>query len=97
MCNVLRLEPSDWQQYRSIRLASLSDSPDAFGSTFGAENAQDDQHWRSRLQSADPSLNFPAVAVVNNVPAGIAWGRVEVMPQRIGHIYQMWVKPDSRK
>ena len=95
-CDVLRLEPSDWEQYRSIRLASLSDSPDAFGSTFDAENAQDEEHWKTRLQNADPSVNFPAVAVMNDVTIGIAWGRIEIVPQRIGHIYQMWVRPDSR-
>lgn len=91
-----RLRPSDWEIYRALRLGSLEESPDAFGSTHEAEARQDDRHWQSRLSKADPESDYPIVAKLDDEPMGLAWARIEPESQVAGHIYQMWVSPEAR-
>ncbi|MDP2284085.1 MAG: hypothetical protein Q8L06_08090, partial [Pseudohongiella sp.] len=50
--NIRPLTPSDWQRYKSIRLRSLENSPDAFGSTFERELTLTDEEWQARVNPA---------------------------------------------
>lgn len=49
MSEVRRIGPDDWELFRDIRLRSLADSPDAFGSTLERERAFTARDWRRRL------------------------------------------------
>jgi GNAT superfamily N-acetyltransferase len=42
-------DPDDWQRWRAIRLRSLQQNPDAFGSTLERELTHTEADWRSRL------------------------------------------------
>ena len=45
--DVVRLGPEDWREFRDVRLASLADSPEAFGSRYADWVDADEQHWRA--------------------------------------------------
>ena len=91
------LEPDEWRLYRSLRLAALSESPDAFGSTAGHEGVRPDAEWASRLwRGAASPRELPLVAEGDNEPSGLAWVRLDDEHDRIGHLHQMWVAPERR-
>lgn len=57
--------------YRSMRLAALADSPFAFGSTLEREREFDDARWLERLSGKDSVLLY---ALVDGELAGIGGG-----------------------
>jgi GNAT superfamily N-acetyltransferase len=90
-------EPGEWRTYKDLRLRALAESPDAFGSTLAREQDRSDLEWSRRLASNDGSAwDHPLVAEVDGVPAGLAWGRIEVSNPGQADLYQMWVVPDYR-
>ena len=44
------LGEDDWEDYRSVRLAALRESPEAFVATVEQEEAYDEDFWRERMQ-----------------------------------------------
>lgn len=90
--------PDEWQIYRELRLRSLAESPDAFGSTLAAESSRADREWIERLRSGcDSETDLPLIAVSNSQPIGLAWGRFPNPDDREkAHLFQMWVDPDFR-
>ena len=85
---VLMLEGDEWPVWRDLRLRSLADSPDAFGSTLEREDAFTEDDWRDRLQS------MPVVAFVDGRPVAMGGGyRV-----RAGwvQVVAMWTDPAYR-
>ncbi|MGI8418904.1 MAG: GNAT family N-acetyltransferase [Nakamurella sp.] len=51
MIDIRRVTVDDWQRLRDVRLLSLQDAPDAFGSTYQREAAFDEATWRERAGS----------------------------------------------
>ncbi|MFE1771293.1 GNAT family N-acetyltransferase [Streptomyces sp. NPDC059008] len=67
------LEPDDWALYRAVRLAALTDAPEAFGSTLGREQALTEDDWRERLAHRSQFVaedGGEARGLVGVVPAG---------------------------
>jgi ribosomal protein S18 acetylase RimI-like enzyme len=94
---VRQLAPDEWRLYRTLRLAALEESPDAFGSTVAHESARTDAEWASRLsRGAESSRELPLVAEVDNEPSGLAWVRLDDEHDGVAHVYQMWVAPAKR-
>lgn len=91
------LGPLDWQRYKDIRLASLKDSPNSFGSTYTREAVYPDSEWESRLDPAARARNaIPLIAETDGGALGLAWGVIHEPDLHIVHIYQMWVSPAQR-
>ena len=95
---IRKIELREWKTYRDLRLRSLADAPDAFGSTLALEQTRTDGQWASRLSSCEGSgQNLPLLAEVNGEPAGLAWGRIEDDDPDTAFLYQMWVAPSHRQ
>jgi ribosomal protein S18 acetylase RimI-like enzyme len=87
----------EWDLYRSLRLSSLRDSPDSFGSTLDMESKFPDQEWENKLSlSSGLAQVIPLVALIDNDAKGLAWGVLRKSDLKEAHIYQMWVAPEAR-
>jgi GNAT superfamily N-acetyltransferase len=82
------LGPDDWETWREVRLRSLADSPDAFGSTLEREQDFTEADWRARL-------TMPAV-VVSSGGRSVACGAVFVERPGFAMVIAMWVDPAHR-
>jgi RimJ/RimL family protein N-acetyltransferase len=80
------LGPDDWELFRGIRLRSLADSPDAFGSTFEREQAFTEADWRRRAVG-------PLYVVLD--PAPVSMGGI-FDHDGVGQVWGMWTDPAHR-
>lgn len=71
------IEPNEWQRLRSIRLRALQESEHAFGATYEAESAEDDEFWQVKFEK-----NEFLIASVNGVDAALL--SVEVLDGDFG-------------
>jgi RimJ/RimL family protein N-acetyltransferase len=86
------LDEPDWQLLRDVRLASLAESPEAFGSTHARELAFPEAEWRSRAGG-----NGWFVASDGDRVQGVAAGyHDESSPPEQRHLVAMWVAPEAR-
>lgn len=85
------LDGDDWEAWRDVRLRSLQDSPDAFGSTYAREVRLDEPTWRERL---DDPTGVAVLASRRGVPVGMGGG-YEDLPGHL-HVVAMWVAPEAR-
>jgi ribosomal protein S18 acetylase RimI-like enzyme len=91
------MKKNDWEIYRSLRLRSLQESPDSFGSTYERELTYTSTQWQTRLETANRTLHaLPLMAVVDTSPVGLAWGRIHEPDDTTVNVYQMWVAPETR-
>lgn len=94
---IRRLAPQDWATYRALRLRSLFDSPDAFGSTWAREDALPDEHWSGRLAAAAVSgTDYPLLAETSESAAGLLWAKVDAGGDALVNLFQVWVAPECR-
>ena len=96
---VRKFAADEWLLYRTLRLAALAESPDAFGSTFAHESGRADDDWAERLsRGANSSHELPLVAELDNEPSGLAWvWLADGDHTKAAHLYQMWVVPNDRR
>ena len=86
---LVQLDADGWRDFRDVRLASLVDSPGAFGSRHADWVDASEERWRGRL--TDVPLTIVArsqgafVGVVSGVPSD---DHVELI--------SMWVSPEHR-
>lgn len=94
---IRKLSIVDWKTYKAVRLNSLKDSPDSFGSTYEREISFSESDWQSRL-IPKPGINIsiPLIAEVDGKPVGLASGVVWESDLNVAHVYQMWVSPEAR-
>jgi len=91
MVSVRAIGADDWALVRDVRLAALSDSPDAFASTYEREAAYTEEQWRGWF--SDRFALFLAHLPDGAKPAGLAG----VFDRDDGAgLVSMWVRPDAR-
>lgn len=88
--DIERIGPADWEKFRAVRLTSLSESPEAFGSRYADWVAAPAEHWQSRLTQVPLTLlaqeALQVVGVVSGQPVGEKWAE----------LISMWVAPAAR-
>lgn len=89
---VRALGEQDWQIYRDVRLAALSDSPDAFAASAAQERAFDDAFWRRRVVRSRRLIAEHGDDVVGVVSVG----RPTEEDPRVCELFGLWVRPDLR-
>jgi ribosomal protein S18 acetylase RimI-like enzyme len=83
------LDPDDWDIWRDLRLRSLADTPDAFGSSLERELDFTEGDWRRRLEST------AVVAFVDGTPAALG-GSFQVRAGWV-QVVAMWTDPAYRR
>ncbi|MDF2093696.1 GNAT family N-acetyltransferase [Knoellia sp. 3-2P3] len=87
---ITRIGPADWEKFREVRLASLSESPTAFGSRYADWVDAPAAQWQSRLKQVPLTLvaqeGTSVLGVVSGNPTNEKW--VELI--------SMWVAPEAR-
>jgi ribosomal protein S18 acetylase RimI-like enzyme len=96
--NQLIIEPlraDQWRDLKQLRIAALTESPDAFAPTAEDAQAHDDAYWRRGAARAASSDDFRLfVARRDGEGRGLASAQVDAAG--VGHIGAMWVDPALR-
>ncbi|RLP92412.1 GNAT family N-acetyltransferase [Micromonospora sp. BL4] len=94
MIEMTVLTPDDWPTWRQLRLAALTEAPEAFGSRLAdwQDDGDREQRWRDRL-SIPGSHNL--VATLHGRPVGMASG-VPTPDPLVRELISMWVHPEAR-
>ncbi len=92
MITVNSITEDSWQLWRALRLAALSESPQAFRSTLAEWSGVNDQEsrWRNRLKNSALSV----LAFDGHLPVGMA--ACTPAEQGVSEIVSMWVDPHYR-
>ncbi len=86
------LGEDDWEQFKAIRLAALTESPEAFVASAEQEQAFDQETWRARMRR---STRF--VAEQGDGPVGVvSLGESGDDEGRVAEIFGLWVRPEAR-
>jgi ribosomal protein S18 acetylase RimI-like enzyme len=105
---IRRFGPREWPAYRALRLRSLAEAPEAFGSSLAAEQAWAHELWMARLMAASVSgRDCPLVAEsvtesakpdgATDAPMlGLLWAKCDAEDAGIVNLFQMWVAPEAR-
>jgi GNAT superfamily N-acetyltransferase len=93
---VRTLGEDEWEQYRSVRLSALEESPEAFVATAAEERAYDEDFWRTRMRRSQR-----LVAEQEGVPVGVASvGQSHEEGERdntkVAELFGLWVTPEAR-
>jgi len=87
----------EWKLYKKLRLDSLIESPNAFGSTFEKEKYRSNFEWQERLVTGiESKIDMPLIALCGDHLSGLAWGKSIKEQLEVTNLYQMWVKPEFR-
>ncbi|HEX3823258.1 MAG TPA: GNAT family N-acetyltransferase [Mycobacteriales bacterium] len=89
---IRRLTETDWVLLREVRLASLAESPAAFGSTYARELEFDEAEWRQRAASS----GWYVAADAEEILGIVAGYHDDSSPPDQRHLVAMWVAPEAR-
>ncbi|MEI2778923.1 MAG: GNAT family N-acetyltransferase [Tetrasphaera sp.] len=88
---VRALSEDEWQLFRDIRLAALTDSPEAFVATTAQEEDYDEDFWRLRLRRARRLY-----AEADRQAVGVASLGQLADDAETGELFGLWVEPAWR-
>ena len=97
--NIIKLEPSRWEEYKNLRLEALKKEPTAFAASYEEKVGKEDEYWQNQLkkfqEAEEDSMWF---AEVNSQLVGLTgWYRSNT--EKLRHsasVYAVYVKPEYR-
>jgi len=86
------LGEDDWEDYRSVRLAALRESPEAFVASVEEEESYGEDFWRERMQRS-----ARLVAERDGLAVGVvSVGTAKESDDTAGELFGLWVRPEAR-
>ncbi|WP_459656355.1 GNAT family N-acetyltransferase [Vibrio rotiferianus] len=82
-----KLEASDWEQYKELRLLSLVQSPESFENSFEDESKLSNEQWIGRVTATQSA--FIMGAYDGDVLIGVA-GLAQALKEKIKHKSYLW-------
>ncbi len=97
MVTIRVMEASDWETYRTVRLAALLDTPEAFGATYADEAARSADAWETVVRDrCESGLSATWLAELDGEVIGLV-GSFRVDAEQTGaELVSMWVAPSAR-
>ncbi len=93
---VRRITAGDWRLLRELRLASLTDSPEAFGQRFEEAGVTGDRDWMATARaSSSGERRAWFIARSAGRAVGLVQGRRR--PPSDCLLFSMWVTPEARR
>jgi ribosomal protein S18 acetylase RimI-like enzyme len=89
---VVRVDGSNWQVYREVRLAMLRGAPRAFWTTYDEALARTDEEWRAMVERSRVWLAMAGGRAVGSVGSF----RLPDQPEDECVLVGMWVDPSAR-
>lgn len=93
--HVRRTEERDWHDVKRLRLAALSDSPDAFAATVREEASLPDAEWKSWAAPEGSATAF--LAEDEGQVCGIVGVLRDERDASAASLISMWVESDHRR
>jgi GNAT superfamily N-acetyltransferase len=90
------LGEDEWEQYRSVRLNALEESPDAFVASADEERAFDEGLWRQRMVRSQRLVAEQDGAAVGVASVGQARHEGEKDNEKVAELFGLWVAPTAR-
>ena len=97
MAVIRSMQPDDWQTYRTVRLAALLDTPDAFGARYVDEAARTSAEWEAIVRERCASgMSEAWFAETDGNVVGLVGAFRSDPTQRRADLVSMWVDPAAR-
>ncbi|HEU0036880.1 MAG TPA: dihydropteroate synthase [Kofleriaceae bacterium] len=87
--------PTDWRQWRELRLRALADAADAFGETLARASQRSEAEWRDQVAPQRGRVLF--FADHDDLPVGMTVVRITPDAPTTARLYAMWVAPEARR
>lgn len=86
------LSEEEWDEFRSVRLAALQESPEAFVASYDQESSYDEEFWRLRMRRSQRLL-----AEVDGEAVGVvSVGGGSHDEDHMADLFGLWVIPALR-
>jgi ribosomal protein S18 acetylase RimI-like enzyme len=94
---VIKLEPSQWNEYKTLRLRALQEEPQAFGSSYAENVSKPDSYWVERLEDVQQGKNWLVFAKEGEKLLGMMGGfRKNEDPQDTVNVIAVYVAKEAR-
>jgi len=96
MSVVRRLGVGEWELYKSVRLESLRDSPEAFSSLYEDAVERSEESWVNQVDASAVGKDRATFVVLDDGVVGVGALYRDSNDPDVGELLQVWVNPEKR-